>query len=280
MRIRISLPGGERSDLVAGEGVVRVGSAPGSDIQLPTAKGVRPKHAEVHYDQRRGVELKVMEPGAVVVVNGRPVKEKAILRLGDVVVIGQVRLVLKPEVERQDKPPKLDPAAIETKLSFAPPRVVLRGVSGAYFGKVITLKGKTVIGRGSDCDLVLNEPEMSRRHAILENTPQGLYLRDLGSANGTSVNGQLVRDIVLRPGDQVAFDQNRFLVEAPGYLSMPIEAEPVTGVITQVQRPLVIPKAPEEPKKDNNTVDWIIMGAAGVILAALAVLVYLEFMRD
>ena len=55
------------------------------------------------------------------------------------------------------------------------------------FFKVITLRSKTVIGRGSDCDLVLNESEMSRRHALIENTQEGLFLRDLGSANGTLV---------------------------------------------------------------------------------------------
>jgi hypothetical protein len=78
--------------------------------------------------------------------------------------------------------------------------VVLRGVSGSYFCKVLTLRGKTVIGRGSECDVVLNEVEMSRRHALIENTPDGLRDRP---ANGT-FNGTPVRDTILKPGDQLA----------------------------------------------------------------------------
>lgn len=280
--MKISFPGGERQDFLAGEGSLRVGSAPDNDIVLPAARQVQPQHLELQFDPRRGITLSVSDRSAVVHVNGRPVREKAILRVGDMVGVGSVRMVIRPDVDRVEKPPKAS-AENETRQRFTPPRVVLRGVSGGHFGKVIPLRSKTIIGRGSDCDLVLNESEMSRRHALIENTPEGLFLRDLGSANGTFVNGTSVRDTVLKPGDQIAFDQNRFLIEAPGYLVTAPGDEPVhTGVITQVQRPFVAPQAPkaiELPESENSAVDWIIMTAAVVTLVALAVLVYLEFGR-
>ena len=280
--MKISFPGGERQDFLAGEGTLRVGSAPDNDIVLPAAKQVQPQHLELNFDQRRGLTLSVNDNSAVVHVNGRPVREKAILRLGDMVGVGSVRMVIRPDTDRAEKPPKALPEN-ETRQRFTPPRVVLRGVSGGYFGKVITLRSKTVIGRGSDCDLVLNESEMSRRHALIENTQEGLFLRDLGSANGTFVNGTSVRDTVLKPGDQLAFDQNRFLIEAPGYLVMaPGDQSVHTGVITQVQRPLNLqppPSAVPASESENSAVDWIIMTAAVVTLVALAVLVYLEFGR-
>lgn len=280
--MKISFPGGERQDFLTGEGVVRVGSAPDADIALPAAKGVRPQHLTIQIEPRRGITLGVSEPGATVQVNGRPVKEKAILRLGDVVIAGSVRMVMRPDQDRTEKPPK-PLSDQETRQRYTPPRVVLRGVSGAHFGKVITLRGRTVIGRGSDCDLVLNEPEMSRRHALIENSSEGLFLRDLGSSNGTFVNGTPVRDTVLKPGDQLAFDQNRFLIEAPGYMLMaPGDEQPHTGVVTQVQRPLLIPQSLPSPvvrERESSAVDWIIMTAAIVTLLALAVLVYLEFGR-
>lgn len=280
--MKISFPGGERQDFLAGEGVLRIGSAPDNDIVLPAAKGVRAQHLEIQVEPRRGITLSVREPAASVQVNGRPVKEKAILRLGDVVIAGAVRLVIRPDQDRTEKPPKAA-SDQETRQRYTPPRVILRGVSGAHFGKVITLRGKTVIGRGSDCDIVLNEPEMSRRHALIENTAEGLFLRDLGSANGTFVNGTPVRDTVLKPGDQLAFDQNRFLIEAPGYLLMaPGDEQPHTSVVTQVQRPLLVAPpalAAATRERDSSAVDWIIMTAAVVTLLALAVLVYLEFGR-
>ncbi|MBK9654817.1 MAG: FHA domain-containing protein [Rhodanobacteraceae bacterium] len=280
--MKISFPGGERQDFLAGEGTLRVGSAPDNDIVLPASKQVLPQHLELHFDQRRGLTLSVVDASAVVHVNGRPVREKAILRLGDMVGVGSVRLVIRPDADRVEKPPKALPEN-ETRQRFTPPRVVLRGVSGGYFGKVIPLRSKTVIGRGSDCDLVLNESEMSRRHALIENTQEGLFLRDLGSVNGTFVNGTSVRDTVLKPGDQLAFDQNRFLIEAPGYLVMaPGDQAVHTGVITQVQRPLNLqpPGATPTSESENSAVDWIIMTAAVVTLLALAVLVYLEFGRS
>lgn len=282
--MKISFPGGERQDFLAGDGVVRVGSAADNDIVLPVGKQVLAHHLELQIEPRRGVTLSVSDRAAVVHVNGRPVREKAILRLGDMIGVGSVRMVMRPDVDRNEKPPK-QAGESESRHRYAPPRVVLRGVSGSYFGKVIPLRGKTVIGRGGDCDIVLNESEMSRRHAVIENTGEGLFLRDLGSANGTFVNGTPVRDTVLKPGDQLAFDQNRFLIEAPGYLlAMPGDEVPVhTGVITQVQRPLVLPTSPtaatETPEAENSAVDWIIMSAAVVTLVALAVLVWLEFGR-
>lgn len=279
--MKISFPGGERQDFHAAEGILRVGSAADNDIVLPASKHVLEQHLELRIEPRRGITLSVSDPKASVHVNGRPVREKAILRLGDMIGAGDVRLVMRPDQDRTEKPPKASDN--ETRQRYTPPRVVLRGVSGGYFGKVIPLRSKTVIGRGNDCDLVLNEPEMSRRHAIVENTSEGLFLRDLGSANGTFVNGTSVRDTVLKPGDQIAFDQNRFLIEAPGYLlQMPGDEVMHTGVITQVQRPLVIPPAApsaESGDEENSAVDWIIMSAAVVTLLALAVLVYLEFGR-
>jgi len=57
---------------------------------------------------------------------------------------------------------------------------------------------------------------------MVEATPAGIWLRDLGSANGTYVNGVQVRDAVLFTGDQLAFDRNRFLIEAPGTPTRPL----------------------------------------------------------
>jgi FHA domain-containing protein len=58
-----------------------------------------------------------------------------------------------------------------------------------------------VVGRDPSCDLVLNDPKSSRRHAVVESLPDGLVIRDTGSANGISVNGKKMERSALQTGD-------------------------------------------------------------------------------
>jgi pSer/pThr/pTyr-binding forkhead associated (FHA) protein len=71
-----------------------------------------------------------------------------------------------------------------------------------------------VIGRGGDSQLVLSDPEVSRRHARLETQNGTVFLRDLGSSNGTFLNGRrLTSAIELREGDEVDLGTTRVVVE-------------------------------------------------------------------
>ena len=63
--------------------------------------------------------------------------------------------------------------------------------------------GVCVVGRDPGCDIVLNDSKCSRRHAVIEDGPAGLSIRDSGSANGIYVNGKKVAKAQLRPGDTV-----------------------------------------------------------------------------
>ena len=60
-----------------------------------------------------------------------------------------------------------------------------------------------VMGRSRSCDLRLPGNDASRRHAEITGSAQGFTLFDLGSTNGTYVNGERVREHALQPGDQV-----------------------------------------------------------------------------
>ncbi|HET7325794.1 MAG TPA: DUF3662 and FHA domain-containing protein [Nocardioidaceae bacterium] len=61
----------------------------------------------------------------------------------------------------------------------------------------------TVIGRAKDTDLVLTDTGVSRRHAEVRFTPTDVVLRDLGSTNGTTVNGRRVELVALHDGDRI-----------------------------------------------------------------------------
>jgi hypothetical protein len=72
------------------------------------------------------------------------------------------------------------------------------------------------IGRTQDCDLRIADLSVSRRHAQLERGEDGWLLSDLGSHNGTRVNGWLVREPVpVRPGDVLQFGSAQFIIQGP-----------------------------------------------------------------
>ena len=70
--------------------------------------------------------------------------------------------------------------------------------TGSRAGNQVTVEGDLVLGRG-DVDLVLDDPEASRRHAAIVRTDSGYELEDLGSKNGTTVDGKPVVGRVALP---------------------------------------------------------------------------------
>ena len=75
--------------------------------------------------------------------------------------------------------------------------------------------GGFLVGRSPICDLVLDERTVSRRHAELRRDGDAWVLLDLGSTNGTWVNGWRIREAEVGAGDQVALGHLRMVFEAP-----------------------------------------------------------------
>ncbi len=77
-------------------------------------------------------------------------------------------------------------------------------------GKTFVIdRAQTVIGRSSRCDFVLEDPNVSRRHAELQRRGPDWYVVDLDSTNGVAVNGKPVRSTRLTPGDEIALGTAR-----------------------------------------------------------------------
>jgi hypothetical protein len=70
-----------------------------------------------------------------------------------------------------------------------------------------------VIGRSSGCDIVLDDPNVSRRHAEVRRLGEGFSLVDLGSTNGTEVNDQRVGETSLMNGDVIGVGTTRLTFE-------------------------------------------------------------------
>src|SRR6185436_15876559 len=90
----------------------------------------------------------------------------------------------------------------------------LEVVSGPDKGKkAATLDGLLRVGGDTTNDLVLSDGTVSRRHIEIERTPNGLLLRDLGSRNGTWVDGRRVVQTYVEPGDKVQLGKTKLAVQ-------------------------------------------------------------------
>jgi FHA domain/Domain of unknown function (DUF1707) len=70
----------------------------------------------------------------------------------------------------------------------------------------LPLNGSVVVGRSRRCACIIGDQSVSRRHAVIRREDGAWRLRDLGSMNGTYVNGaRIVDDVEVRPGDEVGF---------------------------------------------------------------------------
>jgi hypothetical protein len=95
-----------------------------------------------------------------------------------------------------------------------PTRLSLRLRRGVPLGAHAALRGALLVGRDAGCDLALFDPRVSRRHLALDVTAEGaVQFSDLGSSNGTYVNGRRVAQGTLRCGDVVLLGDSELVVQ-------------------------------------------------------------------
>ena len=81
---------------------------------------------------------------------------------------------------------------------------MLLAETGPLNGQRWALGKSLLVGRDNHCDLVINDRQVSRQHARFTNAPEGIYLEDLSSKNGTHVNGHaVVGKVLLKDGDNI-----------------------------------------------------------------------------
>jgi hypothetical protein len=92
---------------------------------------------------------------------------------------------------------------------------------GGYLAELVLPDGRRValgsqglvIGRLPECDVVLADSNVSRRHAEVQRRGDGVFVSDLGSTNGTKVNGVPVREQLLSSGDEITVGSTRLIFE-------------------------------------------------------------------
>jgi pSer/pThr/pTyr-binding forkhead associated (FHA) protein len=135
------------------------------------------------------------------------------------------------------------------------PRLALRFISGKYQGGEFPLIDgqEIVIGRSSDLDMVLVEEMVSRRHARILLEDSVISIEDLGSTNGTFVNGEKIQRGVLKEGDRILIGTSILkVVPASEAASREgLEAVAARAARTRSQRP------PEEAPRMSGSLEEI-----------------------
>jgi signal transduction histidine kinase/CheY-like chemotaxis protein len=112
-------------------------------------------------------------------------------------------------------------------LDTGPARLI--AIAGAQAGRKFKIGDSAVIGRSTDATVTLEDPEVSRSHARISKSEIGAYLlEDLGSKNGTQINGMPVKSQLLAFGDKIQVGPNIVLLFAP--------FDPVEDQLLQRQR--------------------------------------------
>nr|WP_220479066.1 FHA domain-containing protein [Lysobacter spongiae] len=258
--IRLQFSNREHGDLVLSPGVRGVGRDESGRLVLVDD----PARSLVQFSvDRRGLWMQVRDDVRGVHINGRPVRHMAMLRLGDAIHVDGHRLTLcGPQ-------PPAAPAGDEAEAPRSGASMVLRGVGGPHHGRALPLDKPRLVGGLRSCDLHIDEPAFAERHARLEPHPEGAVLRDLGSEQGSWVNGWPVRHALLLPGAQLIFgSQHRFVLEAPTTPPLAALSEPFGEPdLNPVDRRA----ATAPPRRPARRVPWLLL-AALLLSGALSLL--------
>jgi pSer/pThr/pTyr-binding forkhead associated (FHA) protein len=145
--------------------------------------------------------------------------------------------------------------------------------NGPLSGRQVEVTAVLVLGREA-VDLAVDDPEVSRRHASLRPAGDGLEIEDLGSLNGTWVNGTRIQGVVrLSPGDRVRLGDTSFEVrpEAQHTVASRRPATPVT------ERGAFSPPAQRAPRRRavaSRRLTPTLLSFAVVVATGIALVLY------
>lgn len=246
--------GNETEHVLTGE--LSIGRQEGNDLLL-TEGGVSRRHARVYVE---GGQVMLEDLGSAngTYVDGERIEAPTPLTPRASVLLGEYELRLKAPARRATRSqPAADPedsprptravpairgprsraassgeAALAKRPASAPAArgpaggPVLRGLTGPWVNKTWPVKVKLLVGRVPPANVVIEDDSVSRKHAEVEKTPRGVVLRDLGSANGTLVNGEPVgtEPVTLQPGDIIQFGVVEVTLEGEA-LNAPVRRE-------------------------------------------------------
>lgn len=245
--MRLSFPNAEHPDVLAGDGIIRIGSAADNDIVLVD---LATQHARLTRDAR-GIVLEIAEAGARAHVNARPVREKAFVRYGDTVCLGSISIVVSA----------VDPSELsqvsQPRPVHGPQSAVIRGMSGTWFGKSVAISDGVVISIGRDGGALLGETADSALAVRFQNGICGLVVQS-EEPSGSLLNGRRVMSMAVRNGDQLTLGRDRFVIECSS-------AKAIEETVDLVDPDVIAAQAPADGALHSVSAIWWLLGAAAVI---------------
>lgn len=266
-------------------------------------EGVSVFHAEI---RNEGGKIWLVDCGSVngTYLNDHRVAEKIELKAGDRLRLHTVALDI---VDPQHQTVPHIPAGTTLAPKLESPQIAqwqIKALTGTLSGRMFPITSTQVVGREPGCDIVVTGAHVSRRHAEFSIRAGCLWVKDLGSSNGTFINGKRVEETALANADEVKCDAMTFRVVAPessGEAHEDVEAtmfrpaiavatgKPVAAVskaadlsVKPVEKPAVqpipAPSAPSTvskstssattPPADNSLVRMLLILLATAMLAA------------
>jgi pSer/pThr/pTyr-binding forkhead associated (FHA) protein len=207
----------------AAGGEVTIGRETDRHLVLPSP-AVSRRHARLLLD---GSQPVVTDDGSSngVLVEGAPIQGPTPIGAGSRIDIAEYHLLVEELTAIATEPEPEEPA---TRL-----RLIAEG--GPIDGHVIELgRPRTSFGRAPDNDVPLDHPSISRHHAAVHRiAADQVEIEDLGSSNGSFLNGERVEKAVAAPGDVVRFGELRFRLEGDGAgaQSLPVAGRAAPGPV-------------------------------------------------
>ncbi|QDG51261.1 FHA domain-containing protein [Persicimonas caeni] len=202
---------------------ITIGRQEGNTIRL-TERNVSRKHARVLRENGR-VYVEEVAARYGIKKNGVKIDQRAEFAPGDIVAIGDYKLTLKakkPEKAPGEPPkpaqkPKTKKQSEGTQvLPAMPAKLVV--ISSNFAGQEFPLnRNEMIIGRGEDCDIIIDHRSVSQKHAkVLREQGSKYQIVDLNSKNGVSVSGEQYRAVHIKRGDVIELGHVKFRFVEPG----------------------------------------------------------------
>lgn len=180
-------------------------------------------------------------------INGSKLREPKLLEPGDRLLIGDfvVSFLSGDAVADELTAQVRDPDALAQE-KFAtesakdlPPRLIV--LAGPRVGSELPLpEGRSIIGRGEEAAVWVNDTSMSREHAAIDGRGDTFEIRDLGSSNGVLVNGAAQRKVKLQAGDVIELGNVRLKFVPRATASSVLERPRVAGTTAPGRSPMAL----------------------------------------